>query len=447
MEEILKLSIPLLRNENWRTRDAIHRHCSTTQKKILLWKHVAEDEDLKSCYYELLKIFRSCDVWRNVHLSTGFEDAEISHEEEHVREPNEAIGMYNPDGIGMIRHNPEIMVRIYGYLSLGDRIYKLSLVDRAFSRDEIRSGIASATYGKGFNLHQALLELRLWALEERQSDNIGEELELASPSGTGIAYQGPTLKRKRDDDFHTERISKISRMLEAAKVTDKEPLLYVRSNLKNTLVTPGKREQWMAQHIQEFLRNENCKLRGHCHQRIQSQSWWMDIVRVETFLRRYFFDGRVNRLEQLMQDVGFQNDYERYKRSQFLSSNKIFDHEKLIWCLPDLSPGCILLLPGLEDDQAGDAAGNVGCWREHRFMSCGLCEKLGEHDKSIVVRCRHGHQRSFCKNCYHSLLDCPGDSNDDTTSGIPVLDPVHMFSPKLRSRSMICVHCLHIARS
>mmetsp|Transcript_19423 Transcript_19423/g.39971 ORF Transcript_19423/g.39971 Transcript_19423/m.39971 type:complete len:472 (+) Transcript_19423:107-1522(+) len=465
MDDILKFSTPLLRNENWRIREAIHYQCTTTPKKMSLWKCVKKDEDLKRNHDGLLRLFQSEDLLQKLQPMIVSENAiackrkhgnDDSGCEDCSRGISSRSGETNRNNIGKIRHIPEIMMEVYSYLSLSDRIYKLSLVDTAFSRDKLRSGIVSATYGRGFNLHQALLELQRWAVEEMRKENIkdgvGSEVPIIQcQTVTVIPSSHVRLKvkstSKRGEKFHMKRIAKISRMLKVAKLIDSEPLLYVRSNLKNTLVTLGKRDVWMTRHVQKFCSNEEWEQRHQQQQQIQCQSWWTNIANVETFLRRYFFDGSVNLLEQLMEDVGFQSDYEQYKKCQFWSSNEIGENEKLIWCLPDLSPGCNLLLPDHVDGDAGVPSDNSGGWKEHRFISCGRCQKFRDQSKSTVVRCRHGHQRYFCNSCYDSFLfsarDSPNSSIDITASSAidSNVQPSIILSPELQSRSIICARC------
>lgn len=53
----------------------------------------------------------------------------------------------NNNGLDAIRCHPEIMVRVYSFLGLADRIFRLSLVDRAFADDPVRAGVMCAHYG------------------------------------------------------------------------------------------------------------------------------------------------------------------------------------------------------------------------------------------------------------------------------------------------------------
>ena len=321
----------------------------------------------------------------------------------------------NQPSFETLRDNPEIMMKLYSYLPLGDRICRLSLVDREFSRDTIRGGVVSATYGPGFNLKQALLELQRWAREQFES-----ELKF------GSCANATTL------DDHKKRIAKISRMLDAANLTDGELLLFSGSNLVNEIVPPSERKRWMTSYACDFFArekeqrtrnnyrsNNNTKdeirgIRGwgrlfSCRnsssatfsteqqqqqqqqqqkRRNRGDSWLEEIVLVQKFLKRYFFDGTMGRLEELMSDAEFLDDFVMYEHCQNFSITHVDDDGKLVWCLPNLrSRGCNLLL--LHPD---------GGWKEHRFVTCQGCSKLFQSNNNGVC-CPHGHHGHLCKEC------------------------------------------------
>lgn len=295
------------------------------------------------------------------------------------------IGCSNNGGttFSAIRHNPEIMLKIYSYLPLGDRICCLSLVDRAFSRDKIRGGVVCATYGGGFNLKQALLELLHWAVDqqkqycqERNHNHIEEE---------------------EIEQYYNERIAKICSMLKTANLNDVELLMFTGSNLTNRIVTPSKRRRWMTSYIREFFARE--KQQWDQQQRHQQQqenhqghSWLTEVVLLQTFLKRYFFDGNVNWLEQLMIDADFLEEYEGYLEAQQSSKNHVDKDGDLVWCLPNLNHGCTLLL--LDADTTED-----GGWKEHRFVTCRCCRTLHEHVPGNGISCDHGQNGYFCDDC------------------------------------------------
>lgn len=295
-------------------------------------------------------------------------------------------------GFDDLRHSPEIMMRIYSYLPLSDRICKLSLVDRAFSRDKIRGGIVCAIYGAGFNLKQALNELQNW-MELRGLEN-----------------------------FFDSSI-KLSRMLKVANLEDGEDLLYTGSNLCNKLVLPPERRRWMTSYTREFFSRERREWEKDKERQQQQQqqqhkghhSWLTEIVLAKKFLKRYFFDGKVNQLQQLIHDAEFKSIYMQYRANQKCSRNHVGDDGHLMWCLPDLSPGCSLLLLDPDvcssktniNDESCWSSESCGGWREHLFVSCGDCGKLHEQRHCTAVHCDHGHHRHVCKNCWVASEDAP----------------------------------------
>lgn len=287
---------------------------------------------------------------------------------------------------GDIRHNPEIMMRIYSYLPLGDRICRLSLVDKAFSRDKIRGGIVCGTYGGGFNLKQALLELLHWAVDQLKQYYCHE--------GDANANADQLQIEEETEKYYNERITKICSMLKAANLNDGELLLFTGSNLTNSIVTPSQRRRWMTSYVREFFGRERQQWdqQQQQQQNHEGYSWLTEVVLVQIFLKRYFFDGNVNQLEQLMADADFLEDYEGYIKSQMSSKNHVGMDGNLVWCLPNLYHGCILLL--LDPDTTED-----GGWKEHRFVTCRCCRKLHEHVPCNGISCDHGQYGYFCDKC------------------------------------------------
>jgi hypothetical protein len=310
---------------------------------------------------------------------------------------------------GNIRHNPEIMLKIYSYLPLGDRICRLSLVDRAFSRDKIRGGVVCATYGGGFNLKQALLELLHWAVDQQKkhcqerNHNHIEEAEI--------------------EQYCNERIAKICSMLKAANLNDVELLMFTGSNLTNRIVTPHERRRWMTSYIREFFAREKQQWDQQQQQQQQQQqkenqqghSWLTEVVLVQTFLKRYFFDGNVNWLEQLMIDADFLDEYQGYLEAQKSSKNHVNKDGDLVWCLPNLHHGCTLLL--LDPDATED-----GGWKEHRFVTCRCCLKLHEHIPGNGFSCDHGQNGHFCDKCCGYFWFSPQ-------------------APRIGKANLVCDHC------
>ena len=326
---------------------------------------------------------------------------------------------------------------MYSYLPIRDRIYGLALVDKMFSKDKIRAGIVSATYGKGFNLKQALLELKRWSLEEMLSDEYDDDdekhpVDTVTTSLLSLrSISKSRLKQHQRQQYHMERTRKISRMLEAANLTDSEVLLFTGSNLINNIVSPSEREKWITSYVREFFDERQQQ------QQQQQGQWLTDVTLVQTFLRHYFFDEKVNRLEHLIKDAGFQKDFESYKSCQDSSKNRVDGDGRWIWCLPELYPGCNLLL--LDPDSGS------GGWKEHRFVSCGLCEKLHEHNKSNKVSCHHEHQRYFCNDCYPAVMPLSPTSfsgSDDTTLSHSIRQRwIESIGP-----TIICANCRDIPR-
>eukprot|EP00539_Tryblionella_compressa_P003213 CAMPEP_0178732206 /NCGR_PEP_ID=MMETSP0744-20121128/136_1 /TAXON_ID=913974 /ORGANISM="Nitzschia punctata, Strain CCMP561" /LENGTH=281 /DNA_ID=CAMNT_0020384303 /DNA_START=212 /DNA_END=1054 /DNA_ORIENTATION=- len=81
-----------------------------------------------------------------------------------------------------IRHVPEIMMQIYSFLPFRDRIYNLALVDKAFARDKVRSGLACGLYSNrnwvhSLSLSEALVRLENWAHYDDTDCDSGHERE------------------------------------------------------------------------------------------------------------------------------------------------------------------------------------------------------------------------------------------------------------------------------
>ncbi len=284
-----------------------------------------------------------------------------------------------------LRRKPEIMVMIYSYLPIRDRIYQLSLVDREFYRDTIRGGIASATYGAGMNLKQALLELERWAMEEFEHFDDENRLRAREPNPAILLYEPRTAK------YHRERIAKIRHMIEIEAHSYGELLLFSGSNLKNTIVDPKERKRWMAGYVREFFARE--REEWEKRHSWQHYSWLEESLLVQKFIKRYLFDGNIDRLKQMMADADFLEEYAEYQRHQRFSMNYIENSGKLIWCLPDLSPSCNVLL--LDADEG---------WKEHRFATCACCKNLVRADLESYRGCHgHGQHANFCKNCRENL--------------------------------------------
>lgn len=397
MDDIVKISMALFRKERWRIRESIYynRTAEKTERSHAL--ELASDGLLREHYTELKKVFRS-EVESQLRCCSGVasEDDVASHPRHgnndhclsnrrsgYCADDTSTIGCNNNDKTDFddIRDNPEIMLRVYSYLPLRDRICRLSLVDRAYSKDKIRGGIVSATYSGGFNLKQALMELRHWAMEQMEKNR-----------GDG----------DENGKYHSERIAKISRMLEAANLTDGELLLFTGSNLMNTIVSPPERKRWMTSHVRGFFAREKQQWEEQQQQKQQhqGQSWLTEIVLLKTFLKSYFFDGKVNRLEELIKDAGFEADYEEYIKCQHFSKDHIDGSNNLVWCLPDLYAGCNLLLLDLDgsDENCGD-----GGWKEYQFVSCGVCNQFHERSQSITMDRDPGRPQYVCDEDYSTL--------------------------------------------
>ena len=247
--------------DNRRIRESIYYNRTAKKKARPRSKELIDDKLLKRNYDRLLKLFRTelvsqLQSWSlsettvlsrknnncgDHHLSTIIRSSNSDIRDSRViassNGKNNLNDNLNINGIDFadIRHNPEIMMRVYSYLPLCDRIYNLSLVDRVFSKDKIRSGIVCATYGAGFNLKQALLELQRWAMEnETNTDcSVGDSAVVERPAaGVCASLHSPLSKTKlgrlltncknqeKTECHNNERIIKISLMLEAANLTD-----------------------------------------------------------------------------------------------------------------------------------------------------------------------------------------------------------------------------------
>lgn len=416
MDEIVKFAIPLLRNEKWQIRETIYCNRMSREKEPRQPKKLSTDGSLRAHHAGLLEAFRSeldAHLRQRQQRQCSGDGSETTPEMPRSRLDRTRNGdtdrssssstssvRTTASDFDAIRHNPELMMRIYSFLPLPDRICRLSLVDRAFARDAIRGGIVCATYGWGFNLKQALLELRHWA---------------ATVAST------PTTRRRR--------LETISRMLDDAGLEDGEVLLYTGSNLTNEIVSPSERRRWMRSFAREFFSREvqRCEreeeedgLRRHGPER----SWLAEIVLVETFLKRYFFDGTVDRLNRLVDDAGFREEYNTYQNDQWKSKNHVDEDEHLVWCLPCLLPGCNLFLPDPDVGGEGNsgAGHRGGGWKEHRFVSCTECRKLHPCRKIRTVRCHHGQLGYFCDRCFENP---PLDGNQE------------------KAATFICYHCIY----
>ena len=116
---------------------------------------------------------------------------------------------------------------------------------------------------------------------------------------------------------HIERVHMVSQMFKAADLPDTKNLLYTSSNLTNDYVCPSGRGKRIASHIHEFFDVSGIKIQQQKqqqqHQQQQQDHWLTDISLTQTFLSRHFFDGKVNQLDRLMKDGGFEIDYELLK--------------------------------------------------------------------------------------------------------------------------------------
>ena len=368
IETLIILFVEIFR----RTREKIYCNRTGKLKKEDFFPNYEIDGSLQEHYSELLNAVRD-------QMDSHLLNDEYNPLLKKIRKTNAEPSFET------LRQKPEIMVQIYSYLPIRDRIYQLSLVDREFSRDNIRGGIVSATYGAGINLKQALLELERWALEEfeRFSDeNALRDREL----NPVILIYGP-----RTTEYHQERIAKIRHVIEIEAHSYGELLLFSGSNLKNTLVDPKERKRWMAGYVREFFAREKEEWEKQ-HPR-RKHSWLEESLLVQKFIKRYLFDGNIDRLKQMMADSDFLEDYAEYQRHQRFSTNYIEGSGKLIWCLPDLSPSCNVLL--LDADEG---------WKEHRFATCACCRNLVRADLESYRGCHgHGQHAIFCKNCRENL--------------------------------------------
>lgn len=268
---------------------------------------------------------------------------------------------------------PEITARIYSYLPLRDRIYTLSLVNKAFSRDPIRGGIVCATYGRGLNLKHALLEVEeFWS---SRSDLYGEwsDSEVSS-----------------DLQENCDHIVKIK---EYANASNGERLLVTGSNVKHPSVDSEERKRWVANHVRDFFGNEK---RQREITRDFGRSWLTETILVQALLKRYFFDGTIGRLQQLFRQFDCEDVYKDYLSKQAYSKDNEKENGQWEWCLPDLSPGCHLWLPDMESSSSNRRLCG-GNWKRHEFFTCRGCRKL--HENCVRVGCHHGHCSYFCKDC------------------------------------------------
>jgi len=305
---------------------------------------------------------------------------------------------------------PEITERIYSYLPLRDRICTLSLVDRAFSRDPIRGGIVCATYGRGFNLKHALLEL-----EEHWSGSPADGVVVDN------AYNFiATMKECTEEASNSER------------------LLVTGSNVKNRSVDPNERKRWVRNHAKDFFGNET---RTREIARDFGRSWLTEAILVQTLLKRYFFDGAVGRLQQLFQQFDCECLYTDYLSKQAHSKDSEKENGDWEWCLPDLSPGCHLWLPDIEDSN-GKRRLCGGNWKRHEFSTCRSCRKLREN--CVKVGCHHGHCSYFCKDCFRQFPEERWSEHIDPDSGLyfyyNAADGTTSWD-RPQKRLTACVHC------
>lgn len=90
--------------------------------------------------------------------------------------------------IAILRECPEIMLRVYSFLPVTDRVYQLALVDRAFQRDNARSGFLRASLGPLRTLSDATHYLASW--EDRLMTESGQvELRIHADDVRGLVVR------------------------------------------------------------------------------------------------------------------------------------------------------------------------------------------------------------------------------------------------------------------
>jgi hypothetical protein len=252
-----------------------------------------------------------------------------------------------PDGIGKIRALPEVMLRVYSYLPVNDRVHSLALVDRAFARDPVRSGFLCATYGARFTLLEALDRLDAFADADAEFD---------PENGNG---EGPR-------DVVATRREQLARM--KAKASPATSLYGTFDPLVRRATKPH---------------------------------WLDDIVTMRASLKRFYSDGTFNRLARLVEEEGYGQAMWAY---QFARLNcRVRSGAGRLPSqigIPRLDPGCVLHLPDPDEGLT-----------EHVAVSCSVCATVKWQAGCHAIRCRHGNSGHICRTCDGKLVGTEGGND------------------------------------
>jgi hypothetical protein len=247
--------------------------------------------------------------------------------------------------IDAVRHIPELMIQIYSFLPIPDRVSTLAQVDKKFSSDIIRSGFTVGMYGGKYSLSQALDQLHRWAVQKLEALDYDQDV----PS---------YIERVRRAPY---QISCMQDKVDALRFIGRDML-----DVYDDHFAPSHRMGRKTPH------------------------WLEDLVTVRKFSHRIQDNDGYNRLESLMDDEDFHISYASYCRNRQCSPSRRWPK-----ALPNLDPGLTLMLP---DNDNG--------FRKHKFVQCCGCNGL--QLKYLTWKCHHDRRSYLCKECDQGILTYHG---------------------------------------
>jgi hypothetical protein len=228
-----------------------------------------------------------------------------------------------------IRQIPEIMLQLYSFLPVKDRIFTLSQVDKQFAGDKVRGGIRSGRYGPSH------LPLR-------------EALSCIQKFVSSLEYE--------DEDEEEEDIAAVAKMI-------------VRSTIIGDL-----------DEICEEVYDRDARLSDAPH-------WMEDLVSLEQVtVACHGSRDKFNRLEELAKEAGCEEILRCYQAD--VEHVQLMGEEN-----PRLDPGFVLMLPhsdkGREEHHAVTCSECNKLHLKHRTISCehghesNICKTCDQHAELI----------------------------------------------------------------
>ena len=275
--------------------------------------------------------------------------------------------------IESILPSPQIMLHVYSYLPIHDRVFSLGLVNKTLCKDKIRGGIVRPVYGhKELSITEVLGDVVSWKRQQRKSSFFWD-------------------RQRRRKSF-----LKLAQMYEAIGRHDASQ--QIQKYLKGKVNTLPFIEIAGFADTSETLSRLKSFLKDVFKNRVQDGAkagaarphWMEDFVAGRWIVNDYLYGTEVNQLGRLVDEILCQDeDHELYDDIvQYIRSPRGRFHRE-----PPAFDARVTLL--LLDSN--------GTWASHKFSMCQQCSHFRQEFKTVICN-RHCEQKLVCIDCYNRII-------------------------------------------